>query len=38
MNILQVILPPNQSRIIEETKFTYSPLRKALKTNANKSN
>ena len=29
MNILQVILPPNQSRIIEQAKFTYSPLGKA---------
>ena len=24
------ILPPDQSRIIEQTKFTYSPLGKAL--------
>ena len=23
------ILPPNQKKIIEETKFTYSPLEKA---------
>ena len=25
------ILPSNQKKIIEETKFTYSPLEKALK-------
>ena len=31
MNILQVkkILPHNQTRIIEQAKFTYSPLGKA---------
>ena len=31
MNILQVkkVLPHNQTRIIEQAKFTYSPLGKA---------
>ena len=31
MNILQVkkLLPPDQSRIIEKAKFTYSPLSRA---------
>ena len=26
----EIILPPNQRRVIEKTKFTYSPLGKAL--------
>ena len=29
------ILPSNQQQIIEQVKFTYSPLGKALKTNKN---
>ena len=30
------ILPPDQSRVIEQTKFTYSPLGKALEKKTNK--
>ena len=30
------ILPPDQSRVIEQAKFTFSPLRKALEKQTNK--
>ena len=37
MNILQAkILPSNQKQIIEQAKFTYSPLGKALEKQTEK--
>ena len=38
MNILQMkkILPSDQSRMIEQAKFTYSPLRKAFEEQTKK--